>query len=140
MNHGPFEAHSMQTGRWLRLRGASEQLATSACSGSASTGVPCLEYFLCGLTLSVQDAATGAPVMDRASVLIKDGGYVESYDYLGALPRTSRRLQDLLTDWEAPSARPTEPRCCFLAWSSITRATAERSVSERTRRISLLDR
>jgi hypothetical protein len=44
----------------------------------------CNALFAYGITLKVQNAATGAPITDSATVVITDGSYVESYDYLGA--------------------------------------------------------
>ncbi len=70
-------------GRWTTIGGSVASLATLACSAAAPTGVACSQLYVFGIALKVQNAVTGAPVTDSASVLVTDGSYVESYGYLG---------------------------------------------------------
>lgn len=72
------------TGRRAVLSACIILLATTACSSSTPTGVMCTALYAYGISLKVQNAATGAPITDSATVVITDGSYVESYDYLGA--------------------------------------------------------
>jgi hypothetical protein len=58
-------------------------LAATACSNSGPTGVACSQVYVYGISLKVQNAVTGARITDSTAVQIKDGGYVESYNYLG---------------------------------------------------------
>jgi len=58
-------------------------LTAMACSGSTPTGVACTAIYVYGISLKVQNAATGAPITDSATVRITDGSYVESYNFLG---------------------------------------------------------
>lgn len=53
----------------------------TACSGP--TDVMCSLNYVYGISLKVQNAVTGAPVTDSADVQIRDGSYVESYNFLG---------------------------------------------------------
>jgi pectin methylesterase-like acyl-CoA thioesterase len=56
----------------------------SACSGtvSAPPNVVCTMIYVYGLNIQVQNAATGAPVTDSATVKVTDGSYVETYNVL----------------------------------------------------------
>jgi len=90
------EIRCMQTGIITRREAPSERaaiigmclmclalVAATACSNSGPTGVACSQVYVYGISLKVQNAVTGARITDSAAVQIKDGGYVESYNYLG---------------------------------------------------------
>lgn len=71
------------TDRWRSLAVCVGVLAATACSGSTPTGLACSANYVYGLSLEVRNAVSGAPITDSASVVIRDGSYVESYGYLG---------------------------------------------------------
>ena len=84
MNRIVITMHSPRINRWVAMSGCVAILGTAACSSSGPTAVACTGDPVYGLAITVENAATGAPVTDSASVVISDGSYVESYHYLGA--------------------------------------------------------
>jgi len=84
MYRSVINMHSPSRKRWAALTTCVAVLGATACSSSAPTAVACSGGTAYGLAVTVQNAATGAPITDSASVVIKDGSYVESYNSLGA--------------------------------------------------------
>ncbi len=74
MNRNVINMHSPRIERWVALSVFIAILGATGCSGDP----------VYGLAVTVQNAATGAPITDTAAVVIKDGAYVESYNSLGA--------------------------------------------------------
>jgi hypothetical protein len=71
------------TGRSAIVATCLALLAATACSNSGPTDIACSQVYVYGISLKVQNAVTGARITDSAAVQIKDGGYVEAYNYLG---------------------------------------------------------
>ncbi|MEO7104577.1 MAG: hypothetical protein ABI311_14310, partial [Gemmatimonadaceae bacterium] len=84
MNRNVINMHSPRIERWVALSVFIAILGATGCSGSGPTAVACTGDPVYGLAVTVQNAATGAPITDTAAVVIKDGAYVESYNSLGA--------------------------------------------------------
>ena len=79
MNRNVLKMRSPRSYRLMTLSVCIGILAAAGCSSSAPTAVACTGDPVFGLQVTIENAATGTPIIDSTSVVITDGSYKESY-------------------------------------------------------------